>query len=96
MEVRSLLENVYDLERLMTRVIYQKATPCDLKALSMTVQQLPALKEQLQKLSFSRLIASLEQKISTLGARNIACRAGDHRRSARYTQGWWRDSGGLS
>lgn len=66
MEVRALLENVYDLERLMTRVIYQKATPRDLKALSMTAQQLPALKEQLQKLSSSRLIASLEQQISAL------------------------------
>ena len=32
MEVRDLLDNVYDLERLMTRVIYQKATPRDLKS----------------------------------------------------------------
>lgn len=66
MEVRSLLDNVYDLERLMTRVIYQKATPRDLKSLSMTAQQLPALKGELQKLSSSRLISSLEQQISPL------------------------------
>ncbi|MGN1404569.1 MAG: DNA mismatch repair protein MutS [Ruminococcus sp.] len=66
MEVRSLLDNVYDLERLMTRVIYQKATPRDLKSLSMTAQQLPTLKAELQKLSSSRLLSSLEQQISPL------------------------------
>lgn len=66
MEIRDLLDHVYDLERLMTRVMYQKATPRDLKALSMTAQQLPALKQELQKLSDSRLLCSLEQQISPL------------------------------
>lgn len=66
MEVRSILDHVYDLERLMTRVIYQKASPRDLKALSMTAQQLPALKTELQKLDHSRLLKSLEQQISPL------------------------------
>lgn len=66
MEVRALLDNVYDLERLMTRVIYQKATPRDLKSLSMTALQLPALKAELQKLSTSRLLNALEQQISPL------------------------------
>ena len=50
----------------MTRVMYQKATPRDLKALSMTAQQLPALKQELQKLADSRLLRSLEQQISPL------------------------------
>ena len=67
MEVRDLLNNVYDLERLMTRVIYQKATPRDLKSLSMTAQQLPELKAQLRQLAGdSRLLATLEQQISPL------------------------------
>ncbi|MEI3018943.1 DNA mismatch repair protein MutS [Ruminococcus sp.] len=66
MEVRALLDNVYDLERLMTRVLFQKATPRDLKSLSMTAQQLPALKAELKKLSSSRLLAALEQQISPL------------------------------
>ena len=66
MEIRDLLDHVYDLERLMTRVMYQKATPRDLKALSMTAQQLPALKQELQKLADSRLLRSLEQQISPL------------------------------
>ena len=50
MEVRDLLDNVYDLERLMTRVIYQKATPRDLKSLSMTAQQLATLEQQISPL----------------------------------------------
>lgn len=66
MEIRDLLDHVYDLERLMTRVMYQKATPRDLKALSMTAQQLPTLKQELQKLADSRLLRSLEQQISPL------------------------------
>jgi len=66
MEVRDILDSVYDLERLMTRVIYQKATPRDLKALSATALQLPALKEQLKLLSSSKLLTTLNQQISTL------------------------------
>jgi len=66
MEVRDILDSVYDLERLMTRVIYQKATPRDLKALSATALQLPAMKEQLKLLSSSKLLTTLNQQISTL------------------------------
>ncbi len=67
MQVQDLLDSVYDLERLMTRVIYQKATPRDLKSLSMTALQLPELKTYLQKLApSSRLLASLEQQIDPL------------------------------
>ncbi len=66
MEVRAILQSVYDIERLMTRVMYKTATPRDLKSLSMTSAQLPALKEQLSKLTGSRLLNSLENSISTL------------------------------
>ena len=66
-EIREYLNPIYDLERLMTRVIYQKATPRDLKSLSMTAQQLPELKAQLRQLAGdSRLLATLEQQISPL------------------------------
>ena len=33
MELQDLLDKVYDIERLMTRVMYKTATPRDLKAL---------------------------------------------------------------
>ncbi|MGN1480842.1 DNA mismatch repair protein MutS [Porcipelethomonas sp.] len=66
MEVGDILERVYDIERLMTRVMYKTATPRDLKSLSVTSLQLPCLKEQLKKLSGSKLLNSLESSISTL------------------------------
>ena len=66
LEIREVLEKVYDLERLMTRVVYRTATPRDLKALSMTALQLPLLKEQLSKLKDSKLICFINDNISTL------------------------------
>ena len=66
MEIGDILERVYDIERLMTRIMYKTANPRDLKSLSMTSVQLPYLKEQLKKLSGSKLLDSLEKSISTL------------------------------
>ncbi|MGN0613637.1 MAG: DNA mismatch repair protein MutS [Porcipelethomonas sp.] len=66
MEVRDILDRVYDLERLMTRVMYKTATPRDLKSLSLTSLRLPELKAQLLKLPGSKLLKSLESSISTL------------------------------
>lgn len=66
MEITDILQRVYDIERLMTRIMYKTATPRDLKSLSITSVQLPYLKEQLKKLSGSKLLDSLEKSISTL------------------------------
>lgn len=66
MEITDILNSVYDIERLMTRIMYKTAAPRDLKSLSMTSVQLPKLKEQIQKLSGSKLLDSLEKSISTL------------------------------
>ncbi len=66
MEIGEILDRVYDLERLMTRVMYKTATPRDLKSLSVTALQLPFLKQQLTKLSGSKLLKTLESSISTL------------------------------
>ncbi len=38
------LGGIYDIERLMTRVVYGNATPRDIKALGYTIAKLPALK----------------------------------------------------
>ncbi|MGN0641652.1 MAG: DNA mismatch repair protein MutS [Huintestinicola sp.] len=43
-ELTDGLGGVYDLERLMTRVMYRSATPRDLKALSQTALKMPVLK----------------------------------------------------
>lgn len=66
MELQSLMEQVFDLERLMSRVMFQKATPRDIKALSQTALQLPLIKEQLLALPQSKLLCRLEKEISPL------------------------------
>ena len=64
-ELTDVLSGVYDLERLMTRVMYKTATPRDLKSLSLTALKLPTVKEVISAFS-SKLITKLNGKISTL------------------------------
>lgn len=45
-ELQESLSGVYDLERLMTRVIYGSASPRELNALAATACRLPSIKEQ--------------------------------------------------
>lgn len=66
MELQEMLDKVYDIERLMTRVMYKTATPRDLKALSITSLELPGIKQQLAQVSSSKLLSSLENDIFTL------------------------------
>ncbi len=65
-DISDLLDRVYDLERLMTKVMYKSANPRDLKALSATALQLPMLKQELEKLDNSKLLTRLNSEISTL------------------------------
>lgn len=65
-DIQILLERVYDLERLMTKVMYKKANPRDLKALSATAMQLPSLKKELEKFSDNKLLSKYNNDISTL------------------------------
>ncbi len=60
------LENIYDLERLMTRIVYKKANPRDLRALCATAQELPELKSILSEFNDSSLLIRLERTISDL------------------------------
>lgn len=50
-ELTALLSEVYDIERLMTRIMYKSATPRDLKALQHTCERLPEIKNQLEVFS---------------------------------------------
>ena len=43
----SLLDNVYDLERLISRINYGNASPRDLLSLKMSLQQIPEIKKKL-------------------------------------------------
>lgn len=66
-DITDLLDRVYDLERLMTKVMYKTANPRDLKSLSATALQLPLIKAELEKLSESKLLARYNSEISDLG-----------------------------
>ncbi len=55
-EIINLLEKVYDLERLISRVNYGNANPRDLLSLRNSLQQVPAIKEKLVDLGKGREI----------------------------------------
>jgi DNA mismatch repair protein MutS len=59
--VRQSLLNVYDLQRLLARVVTGRASPRDLSFVSRTLAALPKLKERLKK--NSDLLGSLEEQI---------------------------------
>lgn len=54
-EIVSLLEGVYDLERLVGRINYGNASPRDLLSLQKSLQQIPVIKEKLNGLRNSLL-----------------------------------------
>lgn len=64
-ELSDQLSGVYDIERLMTRVMYKTATPRDLKALSLTALKMPDIKMLLENFN-CRLLRELNQNIYTL------------------------------
>lgn len=64
-ELSEALSKVYDIERLMTRVMYKTATPRDVKSLSLTALQLPDIKRILGEFS-AKLLNELNVKIDTL------------------------------
>lgn len=65
-DISELLDRVYDLERLMTKVMYKTANPRDLKSLSATALQLPLIKKELEKLDGSKLLSRYNSEIFTL------------------------------
>ncbi len=64
-ELSEALSGVYDIERLMTRVMYKTASPNDLKSLSYTVLRLPEIKDILSRFG-SDLVSELNGDISIL------------------------------
>lgn len=64
-DVREALKGVFDLERLMSRVMYKSASPRDIYALGQTCMRLPLLKRELSGLK-SRLLTELNGNISEL------------------------------
>ncbi|MDE6592318.1 MAG: DNA mismatch repair protein MutS [Oscillospiraceae bacterium] len=65
-EIIERMDGVYDLERLMTRVMYKTATPRDIKALERTAEKMPEIKSLLNDCK-SSLLTGLNGCISELG-----------------------------
>lgn len=65
-EIIERLDGVYDLERLMTRVMYKTAVPRDIKALERTAEKMPEIKSLLSDCK-SALLTGLNGCISELG-----------------------------
>lgn len=64
-EVREALNGIYDLERLISRIVYRAASPRDVMALGLTCKCIPDLKEKLSAAD-SRLIGRLNGEIDPL------------------------------
>lgn len=64
-EIREGLSGVYDLERLMTRVLYGSASPRELRALASTAQKLPELKKMTEGFS-AELLREIHEDIDPL------------------------------
>ena len=56
-ELRAALDEVYDLERIMTRVLYQRAMPKELISLKNSLAVLPALQQTLLNLEGSQSVS---------------------------------------
>lgn len=63
-ELRDALSGIYDLERLMSRIVYKVASPRDVFALGKACEKLPELKKALQSFN-SPLIDKLKSAVST-------------------------------
>lgn len=64
--IMDLLDGVFDLERLLTKVVYGSANPRDLKSLSFAIGNLAPIKEQLSQLTGSGLLTELNEEIDPL------------------------------
>jgi DNA mismatch repair protein MutS len=54
-EITELFVGIFDLERLMSRIMYMSATPRDLRSLTITLQKLPAVKSLLSPLKTTNI-----------------------------------------
>ncbi len=64
--ILNILSKIYDLERLMTKVIYKTINPRELKAISYTFSKLKFIKDYLDLLKDCRLLNELNKKISDM------------------------------
>ncbi len=68
--ILNVLAKIYDLERLMTKVIYKTINPRELRALSYTFSKLPLIKDYLKLFKNSKLLKEINSKISDMKTLN--------------------------
>ena len=88
-EIQTALKEVYDIERLMTKVMYKSANPRDLLALSHTISRIPKIKAALKEFTAARLTSILDrlddlQDIYTLIFDSIDEQAGTVTRNGKF------------
>lgn len=64
-ELREMLSGIYDLERIMTRIVYGNASPRELNSLAYTAQKLPALKNRLHDVK-SKMLCEIYSELDIL------------------------------
>ncbi|MBQ8928483.1 MAG: DNA mismatch repair protein MutS [Oscillospiraceae bacterium] len=66
LDLADCLDRMYDLERLMTRIVCRQAGPRDLRALCESARELPAVKAALEGFSHVPLLKTLASRMSDL------------------------------
>lgn len=64
-EIKNYLKQVYDIERIATKISYNIVTPKELLNLKNTLKQLPLIKTELEKISFLG-VSNISEKIDTI------------------------------
>jgi len=70
-ELREILKNIYDIERLAGRLGSKRATPRDLLSLKQSLESLPKLREKLKELQAKKAIEKLNELVSSLEGLNL-------------------------
>ena len=65
-EIREYLNPVYDLERLMSKIIFKTANPRDLLAFRNSIKMIPAIKTSLLDVMDNAEMADLQEKLDSL------------------------------
>ena len=65
-EIREYLNPVYDLERLMSKIVFKTANPRDLLAFRNSIRMIPAIKTSLMDVKDDSELASLEERLDPL------------------------------
>ena len=65
-EIREYLGPIYDLERLMSKIVYKTANPRDLLAFRNSIKMIPAIKTSLMDVQDDRKLSELTEKLDPL------------------------------